>query len=145
MSGYCQDCGNILCVCDEVKKGSNSYIIAIDFDGVIAEQLDPYTGDVGVMIKDARYYINKLFYKGYYIIIWTCRGDQGLVKMKNWLDEQGIKYHKINENANWDILGYKPLPKIFYHVLVDDRNAFGFQGWVKTYRWIIDNFFYNEK
>ena len=118
----------------------NKKIIAVDFDGVVAEQLYPYKGKkIGNEIEGASYYINKLYDEGYYIIIWTCRGDEGLVAVHEWLVKKKIKFHKINENADMHILGFKPLPKIFYNCLVDDRNAFGFQGWEKTYNWIKEN------
>jgi len=96
-------------------------IICCDFDNTIAEAIEPYTGEVGELFQDADYYINRLYDEGYYIIIWTCRAGEGLVKAKNWLDSKGINYHKINENADWEILGYKPLPKVYYDVLIDDK------------------------
>ena len=96
-------------------------VLALDFDDTIAEAVEPYDGSIGEMFDYADYYINQLYDEGYYIIIWTCRAGEGLVKSKNWLDTKGINYHKINENADWEMLGYKPLPKIFYNVLVDDK------------------------
>jgi len=100
-------------------------VVAIDFDDTIAEAVEPYDGSIGKMFEDANYYINKLYYEDYYIIIWTCRAGEGLVEAKNWLDRKEIMYNKINENAPWEMLGYKPLPKIFAHCYIDDRNLGG--------------------
>ena len=105
-------------------------IVAIDFDGTIVEHKYPKIGD---FIKDAKKYINKLYDEGYYIIIWTCRAGHQLIDMINFLDESGVKYHKINENADFDIIGFKPAPKIFAHYYVDDANLSGLPSWEKVY------------
>jgi len=96
-------------------------VLAIDFDSTIAEAVEPYDGSIGKMFDGVDYYINKLYNEGYYIIIWTCRGDVALVEMIDWLDSKGIIYHKVNENAPMDVLGFKPLPKIFANAYIDDK------------------------
>ncbi len=113
-------------------------VIAIDFDDTIAEAVQPYNGEVGTIIRDAKKYINRLYGEGHYIIIWTCRGDISLVNMINWLDEQGINYHKVNENAYMKIIGFKPSPKIYYDLLIDDKILGGLPSWKEIYEIIND-------
>ena len=115
-------------------------ILAIDFDNTIAEAVEPYDGSIGEMFEDADYYINKLSNEGYYIIIWTCRGDIALVDVINWLNNKCIMYDSINENAPMDILGFKPLPKVYADVYIDDKclgglplNKEGKPDWNKIY------------
>jgi len=108
-------------------------IVAIDFDGTIVEQKFP---KIGKMRKNAKKYINKLYEDGYYIIIWTCRGEYSLIKAIKWLEKNKSKYHKINENADFDIIGFKPSPKIFYHFLVDDLDYKGIDEWDVIYKTI---------
>jgi len=105
-------------------------IIAIDFDGCVVTHRYP---QIGQMLGQARYIINKLYDEGYFIIIWTCRGGVDLVNAINWMDEFGIKYHNINENAPYDMIHFKPAPKIYADVYIDDRNLQGFPGWEKAY------------
>lgn len=101
-------------------------IFAIDFDGTIVEHKYPKIGD---LLPGARRIINALYNKGHYIIIWTCRLEPELTEMINFLKTMRIKYHKVNENAPLKLLGYKPDPKVFANVYIDDLNLGGFPGW----------------
>ena len=98
-------------------------IIGIDFDGTICEHEFP---KIGKLKEDAKKVIQKLKDKGHDIIIWTCRDDEHdekyLTKAIEWLKEKDIPYDYINENKPG--LGFDPKPKIYYDVLLDDRNLF---------------------
>ena len=109
-------------------------IIAVDFDGVVVHHQYP---NIGALLPGAKKYINKL-YDDYYIIIWTCRGEKGLIAAIEFLKEKGISYHKINENAPFEMIGFKPSPKIYADVYIDDRNLGGFPGWEAAYKTIIN-------
>lgn len=100
-------------------------IVAIDFDGTIVKHEFPKIGPLlpGAKEKINFWYDNNLFA----IIIWTCRGGKYLEEMKEFLDKEGIKYHKINENA-FPSKDFNPYPKIYADFYIDDR-AVKFEGW----------------
>jgi len=86
----------------------------------------------------AQEYINRLHKEGYYIIIWTCRGGFGLVEMIEFLGQAKIPYDKVNENAPYEMIHFKPAPKIYADIYIDDRNLGGFPGWKAAYKIITD-------
>ena len=113
-------------------------IIAIDFDGTIAEHGE-HEWDVGPEIPGALDTICLLREAGHTLILWTCRGDvQGeehawLQVAIDWLKERGIVFDKVNENVHSLIgdprgVGYWPR-KVFAHTYIDDKAVGGFVGW----------------
>jgi hydroxymethylpyrimidine pyrophosphatase-like HAD family hydrolase len=109
-------------------------IYAIDYDGTLVAQ--DYSKDWNTvkcipereLLPYAKEVVNALYDRGDKIIIWTCRYEEdSLAAMKSVLDKNGIKYHKINEND--DSLEFKPQPKVFADVYIDDRNFGKFLGW----------------
>jgi len=110
-------------------------IIAIDFDGVVCVHRFPR---IGALLPGAKETITKLWDEGYYIIIWTCRGGVNLVDAIEFLKEWDIPYHKINENAPFEMIGFKPFPKIYADIYIDDRNLGSFPGWEAAYKIITD-------
>ena len=64
----------------------------------------------------------------------TCRGEQSLIAMADWLDKNGVKYNKINENAPLEIIGFKPAPKIFANYYIDDLGFQKLPCWSEIYR-----------
>jgi len=116
-------------------------IIAIDFDGTIVDHEFP---DIGELRKDSKEVINRLYDEDYYIIIWTCRAAFQLIEAIKFLNENNIKYHKINENADFDIIGFKPSPKIFYNILIDDAMLGGIPKWKEIYKRITNKEFIDE-
>lgn len=114
----------------EEELKTRKFIVAIDFDGTVVEQKFP---DIGNLLPFAKEVINKLYDEKYYIIIWTCRYFlEHLIPVIDFLKENNIRYHKINDNS--DEMEFNPLPKIFYDVLVDDRNLGGLKPWKETYK-----------
>lgn len=102
-------------------------IIAIDFDGTIAE----HAGDgIGPEILDAVGAI-RVLQKRHTLILWTCRGGKWLEEAEEWLKRRGLYFSKLNENVHalthrGEI--YWPR-KVFAHVYIDDQIPGGFQGW----------------
>jgi len=93
-------------------------IFAIDFDGTIVSHDYPKIGKLMPLAKEC---INNLYKHGHKIIIWTCRSTkEDLNKMKLFLDENEIKYDKINENIEG--IGFNPYPKVYADFYIDDRN-----------------------
>lgn len=112
---------------------NGKFVIAVDFDGTIVEQFYP---EIGELKENAKKVINKLYDEGHTIIIWTCRCNahdeiEDLTNMKYFLEFNGIKYHKINENADCVTFGCKP--KIYADVYVDDRNLIHTDNWDLVY------------
>jgi len=99
-------------------------IIAIDFDGTIVENAYP---KIGKLRKGAAQAINSIA-SWAKIVIWTCRYlPSDLETMKNFLVYHGITFDGVNENTG--TVDFRPSPKIFYDVLVDDRNLGGVPEW----------------
>lgn len=114
------------------NKEERPLIVAIDFDGTIVDNGFP---EVGTPMPYAADMIRKLHADGCYIIIWTCRyTPEHIGEMVEYLNDSNIPYHKINENA--DFLDFKPYPKIFYNILIDDRMLGGLKDWREMYKMI---------
>lgn len=112
---------------------NGKFVIAVDFDGTIVEQ--DYPG-IGWLKPGVKKNINRLYDEGHTIIIWTCRSNadeehRDLKDMKSFLDNNSIKYHKINENADCVTFGCKP--KIYADVYIDDRNLIHTENWDLIY------------
>lgn len=109
-------------------------IIAIDFDGTISrgkypaiDGLQPYAVDT----------VNALYDAGHYIIINTCRSGEQLLAAINWMLQQGIKFHRVNDNHPETPITYgSNSRKIYAHVYIDDKNLGGFPGWLQAYEMI---------
>lgn len=106
-------------------------IICLDFDGTIVTHDFPKIGKLKPYAKEI---INKLFQEGFFIIIWTCRYlPQELKSMKEFLDSTGIKYDTINENH--PDISFQPVPKVFAHWYVDDRDLYCDEiNWLDIYK-----------
>jgi len=103
-------------------------IIAIDFDGTIAEK---DTADSLMDIGDPLPYAIetiKLLAEKHTLILWTCRGGEVLDVAVKWLAAHEIHFDAVNKNIHPLRDGYLPR-KVFAHVYIDDRNFGGFPGW----------------
>lgn len=104
-------------------------IIAIDFDGTIVEQDYPRIG----AIKPNAIEVIRWIASWADVVIWTCRYEyKGYWDMVHFLHDNQIPYTTINKNPN-DNLGFLPMPKIYYDVLIDDRNLGGVPRWSDIY------------
>ncbi|NDV46100.1 hypothetical protein D0T49_03470 [Paludibacter sp. 221] len=104
-------------------------IIAIDFDGTIVENKFP---EIGTLLPKAKEVINSLYDTGHYIIIWTCRCDLHLTSAVNFLLNNDIKFHRINDNEPTNTAKYNSNSrKVYAHMYIDDKNVGGFPGWNK--------------
>lgn len=100
-------------------------IIAVDFDGTIAER-----GEGMEIVSEVPGAIEALreLRKRHTLILWTCRGGEWLDAAVAWLKERGIHFDAVNENIHVLGDGYYPR-KVFAHVYVDDSIIGGFPGW----------------
>ena len=104
-------------------------IIAIDFDGTIVEDSWPAIGEVR---EGAFEVIQKLHDNGDAIIIWTCRIKESLKEAIAFLDENEVPYDAINSNVKEIKLDFNPTPKVYYDVLIDDRNYGPMPTWAEV-------------
>ena len=95
-------------------------IIACDFDGTIVEHKYPL---IGKLLPNAKETINKLRDNGHKIIIWTCRYIYDDIRsMIDFLDKNEIYYSIVNKNIQ--SIDFKPEPKIYADIYIDDKNLF---------------------
>ncbi|QAX97536.1 HAD-like domain containing protein [Enterococcus phage EfsSzw-1] len=78
-----------------MKDLSKCKYIAIDFDDTIVKSDFP---DIIGLQPDADVVIKALYSAGKQIMIWTCREGEELEQAKQFLAEEEIPYHYINEN-----------------------------------------------
>jgi len=102
----------------KIDFGEGSKIVALDFDGCIAEYRG-YTGegDFGDPLPGVADAVRTLRELGCLVVVWTSRPDTWNVK--DYLAKHSIEVDGINENVegvNFDTSG-----KIYAHVYVDDR------------------------
>ena len=107
-------------------------ILAIDFDGTIAEH--PQEGDksVGPEIYGAIAALRYLKQHDLTLILWTCREGDWLDEAVKWLAERGVVFDKVNENVMslTDSQGNTCWPrKVFADLYIDDKQIGGYQGW----------------
>jgi hydroxymethylpyrimidine pyrophosphatase-like HAD family hydrolase len=115
-----------------IESNNRPLILGIDFDDTVVENAFP---DIGSLKPNAKEVINKLHDEGYYIIIWTCRYlASEMSAMIRFLNDNDIHYDMINDN--YPLLEFKPWPKIFYDILIDDRNLGGIPDWETIYKMV---------
>jgi len=114
-------------------------ILAIDFDGTIRKtKRATDTGDE--LMPYCKETLEKLYNKGFRLILWTCRSEAWTEKVVNFLKKEGIlKYfEQINENVI-DIKWWNTR-KVYADRYIDDLNLQGFPGWLKTYKILKEEF-----
>lgn len=109
-------------------------IIAVDFDGTIADM--EYPG-IGEMKKGADVAIQRWKAEGHYIIIWTCRTGERLKEAINWLLERGIPFDRVNDHcpANVAMYGDGGM-KVHADVYIDDQQVGGLPEWSEIENWV---------
>ncbi|MCL1868623.1 MAG: HAD family hydrolase [Paludibacter sp.] len=115
-------------------------IIAIDFDGTIVQSNFP---SIGALIPNAKESINKLFQDGHYIIIWTCRQNEQLLDMFNFLVAENILFHRCNDNSPEQTAKYGTNSrKVYAHAYIDDlaigcpKTSDNLPDWLEIYQQI---------
>lgn len=120
-------CGGDTSKCDfyPEKRGeskqtpANPKIIAVDFDGTLCEDKWPEIGEPNQKVID---YIQKQYFSGAKIILWTCREGQDLVNALVWCMRQGLIFDAVNENLPEIIDEFgSDRRKIFAHEYLDDK------------------------
>jgi HK97 family phage portal protein len=97
----------------------NSRVYAVDFDGVLCENLYP---KIGYAKKEVINHVLQLQADGNKIVLWTCRVGDLLDEAVAWCGGQGIVFDSINENLQEVIDRYgSDTRKISADVYVDDN------------------------
>lgn len=106
-------------------------VISVDFDGTLVTDKFP---EVGELRTGAKYFVNKLYNEGHYIIINTCRSGGHEGKVEDFLEKEGVYYHYINSNLPELIEHYKQdCRKISADFYIDDKCVAGLPPWYKIY------------
>lgn len=96
-------------------------IIAIDFDGTIAEMKWPGIGEPIPMALET---IRELYTAGNTLILWTCREGKHLMAARLWLNENkvGDCFIAFNENDPEAVSRHNTDPrKIGFNWVIDDK------------------------
>ena len=109
-------------------------IIAIDFDGTIAAGEYPVISDLQPGARDV---INRLYDEGHYIIIWTCREGACLARAINYLLEEGVKFHRVNDHHPASVQQYgNNSRKVYAHLYIDDKQVGGLPAWEEIHAYV---------
>ncbi len=110
----------------EYYRNRKSLTLAVDFDGTIVSHAYP---NIGEPIKNAKDVMERLIKRGHKIVIWTARNGKDLEKVKTWLMQNNYPFECINKN----IINapYRPWPKIYADLVIDDRNIGGLLDWLE--------------
>lgn len=101
-------------------------IIAIDFDGTIAEDRFP---DVGKMVPQAVDTMLKFKQDGHKLILWTCRTDlperKYLTEAVEFCRNYGIEFDAVNDNLpDSPFMNLANCRKVFADYYIDDKSMF---------------------
>ena len=91
-------------------------IIAVDFDGTLAENKFP---EIGEPIHSTISLVKREQKKGARLILWTCRKDERLTAAIEWCAARGLHFEAANEN----------LPDIIEAFGGDTRKIFANEYW----------------
>lgn len=94
-------------------------IVAIDFDGTIADHRFP---DIGSAVPGAFEWMKKFQEAGVQLILWTMRSDgqesgDVLTDAVEFCKDKGIEFYGVNENPDQD---WSDSPKAYAHYYIDD-------------------------
>lgn len=107
-------------------------IVVIDFDGTIVEDAYP---EIGLLRRNAKEVINRLYEEGNYIVINTCRSGAFEIDACTFLEGEGVKYHYINHNPPHLIEKFgQDCRKISGDIYIDDKCLMGIpDDWEEIY------------
>jgi len=109
-------------------------IIAVDFDGVLHFGEYPHIGAPSFEAKDA---LSEFKKAGHYVIIWTCRNGDLLLKAINWLVENEFLFDRVNDQEPANAAQYGDnTRKVYADVYIDDKNAGGMLSWAEILNYI---------
>lgn len=97
-------------------KEHGTLIVAFDYDDTIY----PYSDDYTQRQYEKRWEIlRECKDLDFYLILYTCNGQDRYEEMMEFMDKNNIPYDAINQNH--PDFGYEVGRKIFYNILLDDK------------------------
>lgn len=107
-------------------EGRDSVIIAVDFDGILAEDNGQFPA-IGPPMYRMVSFVRELIDEGHEVILWTSRTDKALEDAVTWCEDRGLHFCAVNENAPSNIAKYaEQYPngtrKVSADVYIDDHN-----------------------
>lgn len=113
----CRASGPVVPTTDVVKSAHGPVSVAVDFDGTLAERLDPFDPDkYGRPRLDVIAKVNQLHEAGARIIVWTVRNSPE--RLRAWLRENNVAFDFINEQPDQPP---NSSGKLFADAYVDDK------------------------
>lgn len=107
-----------------------SYIIAVDFDGTVVDDLYPKIGKPKLFAFET---LKQLMTQGHRLVMWTYRSGKELEEAVEFCRENGIEFYAVNSSFEGEIFDLnKQSRKIHADIFIDDRNLGGFPGWGET-------------
>lgn len=99
-------------------------IIAIDFDGVLAENIFP---EIGAPIYQNISLVRQLIDLGHEVILWTSRAGAELENAVKWCNDRGLHFCAVNDNAPSNVAKYRQkypdgTRKVYADIYVDDHS-----------------------
>ena len=113
---------------NEYRK-HKSLIVAYDFDNTVYD----YHG-VGYKFDKVTELLRECKELGFYLIVYTCNGEEKYKGIKKYSNNNKIPYDSINENAPFINFAYN---KLYYNILLDDRA--GLDSAYSTLKELINN------
>lgn len=111
---------------------NNSKIIAVDFDGTIAEDAYPKVGKAKMFAFET---LKRFQQDGHRLILWTYRHGKELDDAVEFCSKNGVEFYAINNSFSGE--EFNPANasrKLNADIFIDDRNLGGFPGWGEVYK-----------
>ena len=113
---------------------SETYTIAVDFDGTLVEDEYPNIGKEKLFAFET---LLNLQERGHRIILWTCRNGRTLDDAIAYCKERGIEFYAVNKSFPEEKFDPKYSRKINADLFIDDRNIGELIGWGEIYQLLI--------
>lgn len=98
-------------------------IIAVDFDGILAETTDSFP-DIGPPIYPMISFIRELIDGGHEVVLWTSRVNDALKSAVSWCADRGLHFSAVNSNAHSNLQEWVTDPrKIWADIYIDDHEV----------------------
>lgn len=113
---------------------TETYTIAVDFDGTIVEDDYPNIGKPKLFAFDT---MKKLQDEGHRLILWTYRYGKQLDEAVAFCKSHGITFYAVNKSFPEEQFDEKYSRKINADLFIDDRNIGGLVGWGQVYQMLV--------
>ena len=113
---------------------TETYTIAVDFDGTIVEDEYPKIGKPILFAFDT---MKKLQDEGHRLILWTYRKEKALDAAVQFCEDNGIIFYAVNKSFPEEEFDPKYSRKINADLFIDDRNVGGLMSWGEIYQNLI--------